>query len=234
MLDVHPPHVAAHSWKDFFIHIATIVIGLLIAIGLEQMVEFSHHRHQVEQIDEALQNESIENRDIGRADVGGLRLLIENLRLNREGLRSAAATDGIISYTWQETPTPVFWLPLVDSAWLTARDSAIFSLLPPQLVTNRWRVEFTMQQSNTLGGEYFESIYAMRSQIHQNGADIRLTPQERLDALTQLVKLDAQLRNLYSTMMYFESANDLYLHHEPITIDNLRKYRAKEDKPPSW
>ena len=25
MLDVHPPHEAAHTWKDFFIHIATIV-----------------------------------------------------------------------------------------------------------------------------------------------------------------------------------------------------------------
>ena len=36
MLDVHPPHEVTHTWKDFFIHIATIVVGLLIAIGLEQ------------------------------------------------------------------------------------------------------------------------------------------------------------------------------------------------------
>jgi len=47
MLDVHPAHHAATMWRDFFIHIATIVIGLLIAIGLEQTVEFFHHRHQV-------------------------------------------------------------------------------------------------------------------------------------------------------------------------------------------
>ena len=46
MLDVHPPHSATHTWKDFFIHIATIVIGLLIAVGLEQGVEYMHHRHQ--------------------------------------------------------------------------------------------------------------------------------------------------------------------------------------------
>ena len=38
MLDVHAPHETVHSWKDFFIHIATIVIGLLIAVGLEQTV----------------------------------------------------------------------------------------------------------------------------------------------------------------------------------------------------
>ena len=45
MLDVHPPHEATHTWKDFLIHIATIVVGLIIAVGLEQTVESIHHRH---------------------------------------------------------------------------------------------------------------------------------------------------------------------------------------------
>jgi hypothetical protein len=42
MLDVHPPHEAIHTWKAFLIHIVAIVIGLLIAVGLEQTVEFFH------------------------------------------------------------------------------------------------------------------------------------------------------------------------------------------------
>jgi hypothetical protein len=46
MLDVHPAHHAATTWRDFFIHIATIVIGLLIAVGLEQTVEAIHHYRQ--------------------------------------------------------------------------------------------------------------------------------------------------------------------------------------------
>ena len=57
MLDVHPPHEAAHSWKDFFIHIATITIGLLIAVGLEQTVEYFHGRHQLAEAREALRVE---------------------------------------------------------------------------------------------------------------------------------------------------------------------------------
>jgi hypothetical protein len=32
MLDVHAPHEAVHTWRDFFIHIATIGLGLLIAV----------------------------------------------------------------------------------------------------------------------------------------------------------------------------------------------------------
>jgi hypothetical protein len=28
MLDVYPPHHPTHTWRDFFIHVATICVGL--------------------------------------------------------------------------------------------------------------------------------------------------------------------------------------------------------------
>jgi hypothetical protein len=40
-----PPARATHSWKDLFIHIVTIVIGLIIAAGLEQTVEWLRLRN---------------------------------------------------------------------------------------------------------------------------------------------------------------------------------------------
>lgn len=39
MFDAHLAHHAATTWRDFFIHIITIVIGLLIAIGLGQTID---------------------------------------------------------------------------------------------------------------------------------------------------------------------------------------------------
>src|ERR1700751_1763540 len=50
MLAVPPAHPPASTWRDFFIHIAPIVIGLLIAVGLEQTVEYLHHRHQLHDV----------------------------------------------------------------------------------------------------------------------------------------------------------------------------------------
>jgi hypothetical protein len=47
------PH-ATHTWKDFFIHVGTICVGLLIAISLEQTVEYFHHRYQVAETRAAL------------------------------------------------------------------------------------------------------------------------------------------------------------------------------------
>ena len=62
MLDVHPSHHAASSLKEFLIHIATIVIGLLIAVGLEQVVEFGHHRRELAQVRRELNDEREANR----------------------------------------------------------------------------------------------------------------------------------------------------------------------------
>jgi hypothetical protein len=61
MLDVHPPHTPTHTWRDFLLHIVTIVIGLLIAIGLEQTVEYLHHHHLAAEARRALSEERASN-----------------------------------------------------------------------------------------------------------------------------------------------------------------------------
>lgn len=58
MIEVHAPHEATHTWSDFFIHIDTIAIGLLLAIGLEQSVEYVHHAHERRELRAALYAES--------------------------------------------------------------------------------------------------------------------------------------------------------------------------------
>ncbi|HEX9138845.1 MAG TPA: hypothetical protein VF848_03595 [Steroidobacteraceae bacterium] len=61
MLEPHAPHEAIQTWRGFFVHIATIVVGLIIAVGLEQTVEYFHHRHQrnylEQQMREVLEND---------------------------------------------------------------------------------------------------------------------------------------------------------------------------------
>jgi hypothetical protein len=69
MLEVHSPHGAVRTWKDFLVHIATITIGLLIAIALEQLVENLHHLHQRHQLQHALLEEAKRNRDILTEDL---------------------------------------------------------------------------------------------------------------------------------------------------------------------
>jgi len=74
MLDVHPAHHAATTWRDFFIHIATIVLGLLIAIGLEQTVEYFHHRHLASEARAQLQVERTSNETSNEFNIFATRL----------------------------------------------------------------------------------------------------------------------------------------------------------------
>ena len=52
-MDIHRPK-AAHSIREFLIEIGTIICGILIALGLEQVQEQLHARHETEQVDKAL------------------------------------------------------------------------------------------------------------------------------------------------------------------------------------
>ena len=45
-MDVHAPHERIHGWKDFAVHLLTITVGLLIAVGIEGLVEL-HREHKL-------------------------------------------------------------------------------------------------------------------------------------------------------------------------------------------
>jgi hypothetical protein len=137
MLDVHPPHGPTHTWKEFFIHLATIVIGLLIAVGLEQTVEYLHHRHQIAETRDALREERDANRVAYATDVSEFR------RQNAALINNIA----VLRYIQQHPNTPQAQLPGIlvwhairgaysDSVWRTAQQSNVTALMPQAEVRN--------------------------------------------------------------------------------------------------
>jgi len=131
MLDVHPPHHAANTWRDFFIHIATIVVGLLIAIGLEQTVEFFHHRHIVREARETIHHEIELNRDAVKEDLANIDLNQTRMKSDLVTLRVLYKNPNLkekhLSYLFD-------WSSFNQSAWLSARDSGALTYMPPDEV----------------------------------------------------------------------------------------------------
>jgi type II secretory pathway pseudopilin PulG len=127
MLDVHPPHHAANTWRDFFIHIATIVVGLLIAIGLEQAVEYFHHRHLVHQARENLYEEIETNQKFIRHDIEALATdeahLKQNIQYLKDHQTSPKQPIHPLNTNWE-------WYGTSDSAWITAGDTGALALMP--------------------------------------------------------------------------------------------------------
>jgi hypothetical protein len=61
MLDVHAPHSPMHGAKDFFLHLFTITVGLLIATQIESCMEWRHHVHLAEEARVSLRTEIQQN-----------------------------------------------------------------------------------------------------------------------------------------------------------------------------
>ena len=60
-VEVHPPHAPAHSFKEFFIQLVTITAGILIALSLEGLLEWNHHRLLVREARATLAREIANN-----------------------------------------------------------------------------------------------------------------------------------------------------------------------------
>lgn len=131
MLDVHAPHQAIHTWNEFLVHIAAITIGLLIAVGLEQTVEFIHHQHQLADIRKSLQLELSLNVDRFTAETELSRRYVPTLRTNLAVYQylqlhpgaAPAQWPGVLSWTSFD---PFYW----TNAWETAKQSGVLAYMP--------------------------------------------------------------------------------------------------------
>lgn len=131
MLDVHAPHEVLHTWKDFFIHIATIVIGLLIAIGLEQTVEYFHHRNQVAEIRRSLAEERRINEVIFTGASNEFRRYAPILLGSLQTLTYLRTHPGASPSQWPGRFS--FYMlntHFQDSAWKTALQSVALEYMP--------------------------------------------------------------------------------------------------------
>jgi tetratricopeptide (TPR) repeat protein len=131
MLDVHPPHEAAHSWKDFFIHIATIVIGLLIAVGLEQTVEWLHHKSEIRETRRLLKEERKQNVDVFHRNVAYTRKLRAFLQ---NDLRVFLFLQQHPGTPPEKLPGVLVWAESYDdyaqSSWMSAKQTNVLALMP--------------------------------------------------------------------------------------------------------
>jgi hypothetical protein len=128
VIEVHPPNEPVHSWRDFLIHLATITIGLLIALSLEGCVEFWHHRSLVHEAEASMQIEIEANaRELQRA--------LEDVRKEQDSLKNdIAVMKKIIANPKvpnKEDMTVNFRIRKFDDvSWKTSQSTGALSYMP--------------------------------------------------------------------------------------------------------
>jgi hypothetical protein len=129
-LDVHAPHHAIEGWKDFFVHLVTISVGLLIAVGIEGCVEL-HREHKLVQEARATMRDEIQynsgqmkdavanlkkQRDTMRTNIDALTRIQENPK-DKEAQKASITADFSI-------------VGLRDTAWKTAETTGAMGFMP--------------------------------------------------------------------------------------------------------
>lgn len=147
MLDVHPLHEAVFTWKGFLFHIATIVVGLFIAVGLEQAVEYVHHHHQRHQIEEQLRpvfsaDIASDGQDIKR--LADMRAALTSLRADIERQRRGQHDKGIVAASPNRIVIVAVVMPGM-APYEAAKKNGTLALLPVQQIRMYGHIYFFRQ-----------------------------------------------------------------------------------------
>jgi hypothetical protein len=126
LIDIHPPHEAAHSWRDIIIHLATITVGLFIALSLEGCVEWWHHRNLVHEARANIRTEMQENQKELHDALAQIHLEQTQVKADIEALkalrRDVDAHGLSVNLTLRTNG-------LQDASWNTARETSALSFM---------------------------------------------------------------------------------------------------------
>jgi hypothetical protein len=162
MLEAHAPHEAIQTWRGFFVHIATIVIGLMIAVVLEQTVEFFHHRHQRLLLEEQIREVLDDDTKLVAADtakLAGFRAYLIDLQSAVAARRQGQATAAPPAV---DDPRAAIAIGLPSLApYEAAKDNGTISLLSSQRIRLYNRVAFQREMLKTVYANWFEDLAAI-------------------------------------------------------------------------
>ena len=126
-MDIHPPHERIHSWKDILVHLGIVTAGLFIALMLEGLVEWTHHRHLVAEARANIRQEIANNAKQADQDQVSLKENEDRLMKNLSQLAEIRSTH---QWNHRSLTYTLEWKDFSDSAWKTARDTGALGFMP--------------------------------------------------------------------------------------------------------
>jgi hypothetical protein len=126
MLDVHVPEHPISGVRDFLLHLVTITVGLLIALGLEAAVEALHHRHQRDEAQSLIRREIRNNLDLLHAGAPGT--IAERQQMSAV-LHTLEALERSQPGVLHDSDFVFHESPIQDAAWRTASSTGALAYM---------------------------------------------------------------------------------------------------------
>jgi hypothetical protein len=175
MLDVHPPEKRIHGVAEFFLHLFTITVGLLIALALENAAGALHHRHQQQEAEATIREEMTENRAhlseanaAIKSEIDNLNAALGYLQARSEGKEPSAAS---ISMGFS-------MIHLQNAGWRTAAATGAVQYMNYRDV-QKFAASYDLQEVyNELQNQTLNNYLNLNSHVAAKKDPKSLTPQE--------------------------------------------------------
>jgi hypothetical protein len=180
MLDVHPPHSRIDSIGEFFLHLFTITVGLLIALALEAAVEHQHHNSQRDQAESDLRQEIGAN--ITQIAISQQSIVQERANLVR-AMQFLEARQANKSFDIRDLNLAFEIVPLTDASWRTASATGVLSYINYEHVQHYAAAYHMQDQFASIQDETLDSFLELHSYVVANANLTKMTPEEAGSAL---------------------------------------------------
>jgi hypothetical protein len=210
VLDVHPPHEPVHGWRDFFVHLFTITIGLLIALSLEGCVEWQHHRHLAHEAESSLHNEIQHNAQGLQETLADVHKQQENLTQDVVVLKQFIHKPNEKRHSHMEIG---FHIRTFDSvSWKTAQSTSALSYMPYARAQEYSDIYATQDEIQTAEDQAArDAILSLAPFLNMSDDDPDPTPAQA-DAIKQKIEvLQGQLRLVNSLVTALDQSYKKFL-----------------------
>jgi hypothetical protein len=196
-MEIHAPDKPIHSKKEFLFHMLTVVLGILIALALDGIVTWAHHRVLVREARENIATELRQNKETIQKALPEIQdkqkqaqhilATIEELEKNRK----FAVKELHYNFTSYD---------LYFTAWKTSSVSGAVTHMNYEELKNYTDVYDLQQDFMTLQSQGFSQIGDLVAAMHVLNRDTKKIPLERLDdiqrAAERILLLQKTLENV--------------------------------------
>ncbi len=238
MIDIHPPQHGSMTSRDFFVHLGIVVLGILIAIGLEQTAEVIHHHQERHQLETDLREEAQRNIDTIQADQKNFAAYIAWYRDVLKAGREAKPAAGFVAFVIPPRVTPAVAQRPMDNVWPAATASGAVAVLPREEIETFGRISTYAKMAERIVELLQSGAVAENSVLNRlglaltPGTTVRITPQDRDELMRAIATHLERYRQLSNEDATWQGASEAVL-HGATSIDGFSPYieRTQSTRP---
>lgn len=207
---------APQRWRQFAIEVVIVVIGVLLALGAQQLVESIQNRARVQEMTGKLRAESLDNQNVAAYDLAQLARL--GAATDRNIAQLGGCRDPAAGRALEPIPQDPVFLP-GTGAWQAIGDSALMPLMPPLLAENHIKI------TSMVEGGIASRMLDLRKSLDRTTGAVEILRGGAVDrqlcneALLALGELKQTTLGMVQLAHLFREANGRALRGERVDID---------------